>query len=123
MRLLIIGLGHRYYQVKNFTNAEATTLQGGQIQLVCFLENNAHASPHTATNPDFATQDLFEAIQNKECPGWIVYAQVLTPAQAEKFKYNVLDLTKFVSKLLCHLQGMLTVFSETGDSMMSTRLR
>lgn len=25
---------------------------------------------------------------------------MLTPAQAEKFKYNVLDLTKFVPKLL-----------------------
>ena len=49
----------------------------------------------TGTNPDFATQDLFGAIQNKDYPGWTLYAQVLTPAQAEKFKYNVLDLTKY----------------------------
>jgi catalase len=45
-------------------------------------------------NPDFSAQDLFEAIEKKDYPGWIVYAQVLTPAQAETFKYNVLDLTK-----------------------------
>lgn len=37
-------------------------------------------------NPDFATQDLFQAIQNQTYPGWTLYAQVLTPAQAETFK-------------------------------------
>lgn len=37
-------------------------------------------------NPDFATQDLFEAIQNQTYPGWTLYAQVLTPQQAETFK-------------------------------------
>ncbi|KAI0088364.1 catalase-domain-containing protein [Irpex rosettiformis] len=60
--------------IKNFTNADATNLQGA--------------------NPDFATQDLFDSIQNNDYPGWTLYAQVLTPSQAEKFKYNVLDLTK-----------------------------
>ena len=40
-------------------------------------------------NPDFATQDLYEAIQNKTYPGWTVYAQVLTPTQAETFKYGI----------------------------------
>ena len=61
-------------QIKNFTNAEAVSMAG--------------------SNPDFATQDLFEAIENKTYPGWTLYAQVLTPQQAEKFKYNVIDLTK-----------------------------
>ncbi|KAI0340276.1 catalase-domain-containing protein [Trametopsis cervina] len=60
--------------IQNFTNADATALQG--------------------ENPDFATQDLFQSIENKEFPGWTLYAQVLTPAQAQTFKYNVLDLTK-----------------------------
>jgi catalase len=45
-------------------------------------------------NSDFSAQDLFEAIEKKDYPGWTVYAQVLTPSQAETFKYNVLDLTK-----------------------------
>ncbi|KAH9834758.1 catalase-like protein [Rhodofomes roseus] len=60
--------------VKNFTNAEATVIQG--------------------TNPDFATQDLYEAISNGSYPGWTVYAQVMAPEQAENYTYNVLDLTK-----------------------------
>ncbi|GBE83330.1 Catalase [Sparassis crispa] len=60
--------------IKNFTNAEATTMQ--------------------AENPDFATQDLFDAIEAGNYPGWTVYAQVMTPEQAENYTYNVLDLTK-----------------------------
>ena len=40
----------------------------------------------TGSNPDFATQDLFDAIENKTYPGWTLYAQVLTPQQAETFK-------------------------------------
>ncbi|KAI0074272.1 catalase-domain-containing protein [Panus rudis PR-1116 ss-1] len=60
--------------VRNFTDAEATQLAG--------------------FNPDFSGQDLFESIENGTYPGWTVYAQVLTPSDAEKFKYNVLDLTK-----------------------------
>lgn len=60
--------------IRNFTNAESTKVQ--------------------VENPDFATQDLYEAIENGTYPGWTMYAQVLTPEDAEKFKYNVLDLTK-----------------------------
>jgi len=60
--------------IKNHTNAEATVLAG--------------------TNPDFGTQDLFEAIEAKEYPSWTVYIQALSPKDAETFKYNVLDLTK-----------------------------
>ena len=45
-------------------------------------------------NPDFATQDLFEAIQKGEHPSWTAYLQVMSPEQAEKFKYNIFDLTK-----------------------------
>ncbi|KAI0704190.1 catalase-domain-containing protein [Cerioporus squamosus] len=60
--------------IQNFTNAEATAISG--------------------SNPDFATQDLYESIQNGTFPGWTMYAQVLTPQEAETFKYNVLDLTK-----------------------------
>ena len=53
--------------------------------------------PHTAPgeNPDYATQELYEAIEAGNYPGWIMYAQVLTPEQAQNFKYNVLDLTKY----------------------------
>lgn len=46
------------------------------------------------TNPDYGTQDLFEAIEKGEFPSWTAYVQTMTPEQAEKFRYNVLDLTK-----------------------------
>ncbi|ORY91583.1 catalase [Leucosporidium creatinivorum] len=59
---------------KNFTNEEATKLAG--------------------ENPDFATQDLFEAIERKEFPSWTLCVQTMTPEQAEKFEHNILDLTK-----------------------------
>jgi len=60
--------------VKNFTNEEAGKL--------------------ASENPDWNTQDLFEAIQKGDFPSWTVYVQVLSPEQAEKFRWNIFDLTK-----------------------------
>ncbi|KAK4701574.1 catalase, partial [Phenoliferia sp. Uapishka_3] len=45
-------------------------------------------------NPDYSQQDLFEAIDRKEFPSWTLCVQTMTPAQAEEFRYNILDLTK-----------------------------
>lgn len=56
--------------------------------------SNEEAGKLASENPDFSTQDLFEAIQRGENPSWTVYVQVLTPEQAEKFKWNIFDLTK-----------------------------
>ncbi|KAK1671491.1 catalase [Colletotrichum godetiae] len=55
---------------------------------------NEEAGKMASENPDWHTQDLFEAIQRGEHPSWTVYVQTLTPEQAEKFKWNVFDLTK-----------------------------
>ncbi|KAK2058096.1 catalase [Colletotrichum caudatum] len=55
---------------------------------------NAEAAKMASENPDWHTQDLFEAIERGEHPSWTVYVQTLTPEQAEKFKWNVFDLTK-----------------------------
>jgi catalase len=52
------------------------------------------ANELAGTNPDYGTQDLFEAIERGENPSWTVYIQTMTPEQAEKFRYNILDLTK-----------------------------
>ena len=38
------------------------------------------------SNPDFGTQDLFEAIEAKNYPSWTVYIQALSPKAAETFK-------------------------------------
>ena len=45
-------------------------------------------------NADYGIQSLFETIEKKEFPTWSVFIQTMTPEQAEKFRYNVLDLTK-----------------------------
>ncbi|CRK36215.1 hypothetical protein BN1723_015068 [Verticillium longisporum] len=52
------------------------------------------AARAAASNPDWATQDLFEAIARRDPPSWDVYAQTLTAAQARAFRWNVFDLTK-----------------------------
>jgi len=60
--------------IKNFTNAEAAKM--------------------ASENPDHNTQDLFDSIQKGDFPSWTVYVQVLSPEQAEKFRWNIFDLTK-----------------------------
>jgi catalase len=60
--------------IKNLTDTEAGLLAGEQ--------------------PDYHTQDLFDSIQKGEYPSWSVYVQVLSPEQAEKFRWNIFDLTK-----------------------------
>jgi len=45
-------------------------------------------------NPDYGIQSLFETIENGKFPCWTVYVQIMTPEQAEAFRYNILDLTK-----------------------------
>ena len=44
--------------------------------------------------PDYAQQDLFEAIAGQKYPAWGVYVQVMTEAQAANFHVNPFDLTK-----------------------------
>ncbi|KAM5442943.1 catalase A [Microsporum ferrugineum] len=60
--------------IKNFTNEEATRM--------------------SAENPDWHTEDLFNAIKAGQNPSWTCYVQVLSPADAEKFRWNIFDLTK-----------------------------
>ncbi|OAA33093.1 peroxisomal catalase [Moelleriella libera RCEF 2490] len=55
---------------------------------------DAEAAKMASENPDWHTQDLFEAIQRGDLPSWTMYLQVLTPQQAEKFRWNIFDLTK-----------------------------
>lgn len=60
--------------IKTFTNDEAGKMAG--------------------ENPDWLTQDLFDSISREEYPSWTCYVQVLSPEQAEKFRWNIFDLTK-----------------------------
>ena len=45
-------------------------------------------------NPDWHTQDLFNAIARGDNPSWDVKVQVLDPVDAEKFRWNIFDITK-----------------------------
>jgi catalase len=60
--------------IENYTNDEAVSIAG--------------------TNPDIATEDLFQSIENGEFPTWTVYIQVLDPSELPKFRWNIFDLTK-----------------------------
>ncbi|WYZ46145.1 hypothetical protein EsH8_IX_000370 [Colletotrichum jinshuiense] len=45
-------------------------------------------------NPDYHTADLFNAIEKGEFPSWNVYFQVMEPKDAEKYRWNIFDMTK-----------------------------
>jgi len=55
---------------------------------------SSKAGELAGSNPDYGLQELFEDIQKGDFPTWTVSVQTMTPEQAEKFRYNVLDLTK-----------------------------
>lgn len=39
-------------------------------------------------------RDMFEAIERGDFPVWNVYAQLMSPEEAEKYKWNIFDMTK-----------------------------
>ena len=45
-------------------------------------------------DPDHATRDLYEAIERGEHPSWTVHIQVMTPDQAETYRFDPFDITK-----------------------------
>lgn len=46
------------------------------------------------TNPDYATQDLFEAIERGDFPAWDVFIQIMEPKDAKTYRWNPFDVTK-----------------------------
>jgi len=55
----------------------------------------AEQANHLAgVNPDYATQDLFEAIEHGQCPSWSVYLQVMDPCDVAQYAWNIFDVTK-----------------------------
>lgn len=47
-----------------------------------------------ATDPDYATRDLYNAIARGDYPSWTLYIQVMTFAQAQSVSFHPFDLTK-----------------------------
>ncbi|KAF4609926.1 hypothetical protein D9613_010588 [Agrocybe pediades] len=56
--------------------------------------DDATATRLAGENAEYGIEALFNAIESGNFPSWTVYVQTMTPEQAEKFRYNVLDLTK-----------------------------
>lgn len=52
------------------------------------------ANEMRAKDMDFAQRDLYEAIENKNFPKWILNIQVMTEAESKTYAINPFDLTK-----------------------------
>jgi catalase len=60
------------------------------------IENltNEESMKIAGENPDHATEDLYEAIEKGDYPQWDVYVQIMTPEEAETYKFDPFDVTK-----------------------------
>ena len=52
------------------------------------------ASRLAGEDPDHATRDLYEKIKCGDFPSWKVYVQIMSPEDAEKYRYDPYDITK-----------------------------
>lgn len=48
----------------------------------------------SGTDPDHGTRDLYEAIKRGDYPSWTLEMQIMTPEQAENYRFDILDITK-----------------------------
>lgn len=78
--------------VKNLTAAEANerAVRWSAHWSLFAVSNDAFLIQ--GTNPDFGTEDLYEAIESKNYPSWTVYIQVLSPSAARDFKCELSNL-------------------------------
>ena len=60
--------------IDNFTGEEADRMRG--------------------IDPDCATRDLFEAIERGDFPSWRLEVQIMTPEEAEGYRFDPFDITK-----------------------------
>lgn len=56
--------------------------------------NNEQAGELAGADPDFATRDLFEAIEKGDFPVWECYIQTMSLEESKKLPFSVFDLTK-----------------------------
>jgi catalase len=52
------------------------------------------AAALAGSDPDYATRDLYEAIERKEFPRWKLHVQIMPEKDSESYKFNPFDLTK-----------------------------
>lgn len=54
----------------------------------------SEAEKLAGSNPDHATEDLFNAIEKGDYPSWTVSVQIMTKEQAEEYKFHPFDVTQ-----------------------------
>ena len=54
----------------------------------------AEADAMKSADPDHATRDLFDAIERGEFPSWRLEMQIMTPEEAETYRFDPFDITK-----------------------------
>jgi catalase len=75
--------GERFYVQYHFKTEQGNkTLTGAQADAL------------KASDPDYATRDLFEAIERGDHPSWRLEMQIMPAAEAESYRYDVFDITK-----------------------------
>jgi catalase len=52
------------------------------------------ATKMAGENPDHATEDLYDAIEDGNYPEWDVYVQIMTNEEAKEYKFDPFDVTK-----------------------------
>ncbi len=60
--------------IKNLTREEAEDMSG--------------------KDPDHATRDLYDAIETGDYPSWTLQMQIMTPEEAEDYRFDIFDITK-----------------------------
>ena len=60
--------------IKNLTSEEATRISG--------------------EDPNNATRNLYEAIERGDYPSWTLQMQIMTPEQAQDYRFDIFDITK-----------------------------
>ncbi len=56
--------------------------------------NLADASRLKGEDPDYATRDLYQAIERGEYPSWRLEVQIMTPEQAKEYRFDPFDIAK-----------------------------
>jgi catalase len=56
--------------------------------------NNDEATKIKSEDPDYATKDLFEHLKDGKIASWTFHIQAMPEKDAEKYEWNILDITK-----------------------------
>ena len=70
-----------------------------------------------ADNPEYATDDLYDAIEKEEYPSWTLYVQLMPETNGENYKWDIYDITKVWphSEYPLHEVGRLTLDKNPKD--------